>query len=107
MARQTIELGAAASQTSEIVAMTRQTTELGAMARETTVKTLPRTVNVAGGRDEERQIEGEHRHYYKRSQHQNPPGGYHRGGGARAKGEKQTRDGKAAQPTDPRGGESA
>ena len=32
-----------------------------AMARPTTVKTLPRIVGVAGGRDEERRIEGERR----------------------------------------------
>ena len=52
--------GAMARQTTEKGAMARQTTEKGAMARQTTVKTLPRTISVAGGRDDERRIE-EHR----------------------------------------------
>ena len=54
--------------------------KLGAMARQTTVTTFPRTVSVAGGRDEERRIE-EHRREDKGNQSQNPPAGYHRGGG--------------------------
>ena len=53
------------------------------MARPTTVKTLPRIVGVAAGRDEERRIEGEHRGEDKENQSHNPPAGYHRGGGAR------------------------
>ena len=58
------------------------------MARQTTVETLPRTVSVAGGRDEERRIEGEHR-LIQGKPTSNPPAGYHRGGGARQKGENQ------------------
>ena len=75
------------------------------MARPTTVKTLPRIVGVAGGRDEERRIEGEHRREDKENQSQNPPAGYHRGGGGRDKRRKPTQNGKVAQPTVPRGGE--
>ena len=45
------------------------------MARPTTDKTLPRTVNVAGRRHEERRIGGEHRRKDKGNQHQNPPAG--------------------------------
>ena len=63
--------------------------EKGAMARPTTVKTLPRIVGVAGGRDEERQIEGEQRRVDKENQSHNPPAGYHRGGGGETKGENQ------------------
>ena len=55
------EKGAMARQTIEKGTMARQATEKGAMARQTTVKTLPRTVSMAGARDEERRIEGEHR----------------------------------------------
>ena len=58
------------------------------MARQTTVKTLPCTVSVAGGgRDEEKRIEGEHRREDKGNEIQNPPAGYHRGGGGETKGE--------------------
>ena len=41
----------------------------------------------------------------KGNQSQNPPAGYHRGGGGRDKRRKPTRNGKVAQPTVPRGGE--
>ena len=57
------------------------------------------------GRDEERRAEGEHRREHKGNQSQNPPAGYHRGGGGRDKRRKPTRNGKVAQPTVPRGGE--
>ena len=63
-------------------------TKKGATARRTTVVTLPRMVGVAGGRDEEGRIEGEHRREDKENQSQNPPAGYHRGGGE-TKGENQ------------------
>ena len=63
--------------------------EKGAMARPTTVKTLPRIVGVAGGRDEERRIEGEHRREDKENQSHNPPAGYRRGGGGETRGENQ------------------
>ena len=56
--------------------------EKGAMARPTTVKTLPRIVGVAGGRDE-------HRREDKENQSQNPPAGYHRGGGGKTRDENQ------------------
>ena len=81
MARERDEKGAMASQTTEKFAMARQTTEKGAKARLATVKTLPRTTNWAGGRDEERRIEGQRKHYDKRNRRQNPPAGHHRGGG--------------------------
>ena len=59
------------------------------MARPTTVKTLPRIVGVAGGVDEGRRIEGQHRREDKENQSQNPPTGYHRGGGGETIGETQ------------------
>ena len=55
--------------------------EKGAMARPPTVKTLSRIIGVAGGGDEGRRIEGQHRREDKENQSQNPPAGYHRGGG--------------------------
>ena len=58
-----------------------------------------------GQRDEERRIEEEHRREDKGNQSQNRPAGYHRGGGGRDQRRKPTRNGKAAQPTVPRGGE--
>ena len=42
-----------------------------------------------GGRDEERRIEGQHRREDKENQSQNPPAGYHRGGGGETRGENQ------------------
>ena len=62
------------------------------MVRPTTVKTLPRIVGVAGGRDEERQIEGEQRRVDKENQSQNPPAGYHRGGRARQEAKTNTKE---------------
>ena len=59
------------------------------MARPTTVKPLPRIVGVAGGRDEETRIEGEHRREDKGKQSKKPSAGYHRGGRGEAKGENQ------------------
>ena len=83
--------------------------EKGAMIRQTIVKNHSRTTSVAGvERDKERRIEGERRRYDEGNQRQNPPAGRHRGRGPRRKGENQpTRNGKVAQPTVPRGGESA
>ena len=77
--------------------------EKGAMARQTTVKTLPRTVSVAGGGETKK---GELKENTgANSQSQNPPAGYHRGGEGQDKRRKPTRNGKVAQPTFPRGGE--
>ena len=59
------------------------------MARQTTVKIVPRTVSVAGGRDEKKRAEREHRREDKGNQNQKPPAGYHRGGGGETKGENQ------------------
>ena len=56
-----------------------------------------------GRRDEEGRIEGQHRREDKENQSQNPPAGYHRGGGE-DKRRKPTQNGKVAQPTVPRGG---
>ena len=98
--------------------------------RQTIQQKLPRTASVAGGgrtkkvlwqdqppskpsrvssawrgrRDEEGRIEGQHRREDKENQSQNPPAGYHRGGGE-DKRRKLTQNGKVAQPTVPRGGE--
>ena len=72
-------------------AMARQTTEKGAMTRQTTVKTLPRTVSVAAGRDEERRIEGEHRREDKENQVKTPPLATIVAGGARQKAKTNTK----------------
>ena len=61
----------------------------GAMARPTTVKILPRIVGVAGMVRRRTRIEVEHRREDKGNQSQNPPAGYHRGGGGETKGENQ------------------
>ena len=61
----------------------------------------------AGGRDEERRIEVEHRREDKRKRGQNPRAGYRSGGGGEDKRRTPTRNGKVAQPTVPRGGRSA
>ena len=42
-----------------------------------------------GGREEARRIEGEQKREDKGEQSQNPPAGYHRGGGGETKGEDQ------------------
>ena len=68
-----------------------------------TVKTLSRIICVAGGGDEGRRIEGQHRREDKENQSQNPPAGYHRGGGE-DKRRKPIQNGKVAPPTVPRGG---
>ena len=74
--------------------------------RQTIRQNLPRTASVAGGvetkkalwqdqppskspRDEERRVEVEHRREDKGNLSQNPPAGYHRGGGGETRGEKQ------------------
>ena len=95
----------------------RQTIEGNAdtIIRQTTRQNLPRTASVAGGgetkkalwqdqppskpsrvssawrvgRDEERRNEGEHRREDKGNRSQNPPAGYHRGGGGETRGENQ------------------
>ena len=78
--------------------------EEGTMAKPTTVKTLPRIVGVAGGRDEERRIKGEHRREDKENQSQNPPAGYHRGGRARQEAKTNTKE-KGGTIHSPAGGE--
>ena len=77
--------------------------EKGDMARQNTVKTLPRTVSVAGGEDEERRIE-KHWREDNGNQHQNPPANYNRSGGTRQKAKTNTK-GKCATTRSPaRGG---